>query len=757
MIRADPRITLACTAGLCLLAAFALFEVSPLGVRIQLDPSSEPLLPTGDPASAAYRDAVLDFGDDEIYVIAMETEDVFQTRHLEGLRRLARAIAQLPEIRSVESVINVSTVRNDPVSGVLEIGPLIDEIPQSPEALARLRRLALGDPLLVGSLISADGRTAALNVRFASRSDAEHIAAGTDASIRRLIAAESDPERSFHIAGRPHMKATAHSLMRADVSRLMPLAIFVMAGVLGIMTGRLREIAIPIGTVLVATLWTFGVIAACDVSLNLVTIVLGPVLIAVGSVYGVHVLAHYKSAAATAADSADAARMISESTRRPVWIAGVSTVVGFSALLLTDVPAARELGGFAAIGVACVTLLSRTALPAWIALLPLGPRAEKRRIARADARLDDLLARLARFACRRRRAVIGVWAALSCLALVALPRIEIDTDYISFFPRESQLRRDFDAIDQRLSGAIPLYVVLSGNAPGAFARPDELKAVDRLERALAQLKPVTHSTSIAALVRDVNQAIHEDDPAYDRIPDTESGVAELVFVIPKSTRRPFVSIDQSRANVQLRTGARGSSAIRDLVSEIEATIADVVPQNVSGRVTGDTVLLNRSADGLARTQLITVGATACAIFLLVALVFRSVALALVAMLPNLLPVLLFYGLLGSGVASLSLPTSLIASIVLGIAVDDTVHFLTRYRRSRDRGASPEEAVSECGRRVGRPIVITSVMLFLGFMVVALSGFATLQEFGWLVGLTLAICLATDLLLLPAVLVSARIR
>jgi len=149
--------------------------------------------------------------------------------------------------------------------------------------------------------------------------------------------------------------------------------------------------------------------------------------------------------------------------------------------------------------------------------------------------------------------------------------------------------------------------------------------------------------------------------------------------------------------------------------------------------------------------------TALAVFSIVAGVFRSVPLALVALAPNVVPVLLFYGVLGAGVAPLSLPTSLIGSIVLGIAVDDTVHFLARYREGLRSGLSPEEAVVECGRRVGRPIAITSVMLFLGFLVVAFSGFATLREFGLLVGGSVALCLATDLVLLPALLVRAQIR
>jgi predicted RND superfamily exporter protein len=136
---------------------------------------------------------------------------------------------------------------------------------------------------------------------------------------------------------------------------------------------------------------------------------------------------------------------------------------------------------------------------------------------------------------------------------------------------------------------------------------------------------------------------------------------------------------------------------------------------------------------------------------LIALALRSWRLGAVAMLPNLLPVLVFFGLLGAGVAPLSLPTSLIGSVALGIAIDDTAHFLFRYRREREGGASPREAVRESGRRVGRAIAVTSLMLCIGFGVVALSGFATLREFGLLSAGTMGLCVVADLVLLPALL------
>ena len=173
-------------------------------------------------------------------------------------------------------------------------------------------------------------------------------------------------------------------------------------------------------------------------------------------------------------------------------------------------------------------------------------------------------------------------------------------------------------------------------------------------------------------------------------------------------------------------------------------------------VTGNAILLNRAADGVARSQPLTVGLAAGTIFVLLALGLRSVGLGLVAMIPNVMPVAIFFGVLGMGVAPLSLPTSLIGSVALGLAIDATAHYLVRYRAERQSGCDPEEAVRRCGMRVGRPIAIGTATLCLGFLSVAFSEFATLRQFGFLSSFTMCVCLLADLVLLPAILIRWRL-
>jgi uncharacterized protein len=770
------RAVLAALGAVSVFAAAALVVGEPPGLNLRIDPSTEPMLPAGDPAREVYRQAIADFGEDEVYVIAMETEELFRAETLEALRRATDRIARFPEVRSVQSLTDVVSFRYDSELESIEVADFIDEIPEQAEALATLRARALSDPLYRRTLISDDGRTAAINVTFRKMTDQQFIEDRLDERIREALDQEERPGIRFHVAGRSHIKTRVYHVMVGDMRLLIPIALGVVALGLFLVFGSRRGVLLPLGIVAGSTLWTFGAIAWLDRPLTVLTTLLAPMLTAIGSVYGIHALARYEEETARAGGGGGGGGGAEETPvvaspggfpsptllhlRLPVLAAGFTTMIGFGALLLTDVPAVFEVGAFSVLGVASMTLLTLVGFPAALALLPLRAPATAGAAhalpARIAVRLDRLLEAVARRVARHAGIALAVWSVVLAACVVAIPRIEIDTDYLSLFPEEAPIRREFETVNRLLAGAIPLYVALRAEEPGAFREPAALRAVERIQTGAEGAPGVSRTLSVVDTVRVMNRTLAKDDPDEERIPDTRGAVAELLFFAPKGHLDHVINVNHSRANVLVRTGAVGTSAVRELEAKLAGEVARAgLPDGIRADVTGNAILLSRSADGIARSQPRTVALAALAIFALVALAFRSLPLALVAMVPNLVPVTIYFGILGFGAAPLSLPTSLIGSVALGIAIDDTVHYLVRYGRERRAGLSPRAATLVCGRRVGRPIAITSMMLIAGFLVVALSGFATLQQFGLLSAATMAICLLTDLLLLPALLIRTR--
>jgi predicted RND superfamily exporter protein len=756
-----PRTVLALVALVSLAALAALVRLDPPGFRIDIDPASEPLLRRDDPGIPVYRQAVRDFGSDDVYVVAMHADDVFTVENLEALWRLTNHIRALSGVASAESLARVLSVRYDPEDRQIEVSRLMERVPREPAELASLRERALADPVYRKTLVAADGRTAAINVTFQPMTDGDFVQLDLDGRIEALLEEESAPGRRFYVAGRPHVRAQAYHLMVGDLATLVPVAVAVAAVTLWLMGGSLPGVLLPLVSCLTSTLWVFGAMAALSVDINLITLVIGSLLICVGSVYGVHVYArHQVIVEGVHADLSprDAALDCLRYARTPVVMAGFTTCIGFGALLLTDIQATNELGAFSILGVASVTLLSLTGVPAALAWIPGAGRrhAGSRASERFGSALEAGLGRIAAVSVGHPTAVLAASALLALGAAFAIPRIAIDTDVITFFLEDSRVRTDFAAVNELLTGAVPIYVLVSGSEEGAFREPVALRAIESLQRDLERIEGVSQVLSAVDLIRIANRAMHEGRASEDRIPDTRAAIAEATFVLPKAKLRRFSTSDHGRANLIVRTGQAGSAAVRALEDRLLAALErSGLAERFETGVTGNAVLLNRSADGIAGNQATQVGFAAGAMFLLICAVFRSVRTGLIAMVPNVVPVWLFFGVLGVGAAPLSLPTSLIGSIALGIAIDDTMHFLVAYRSRRREGTSPEAAAAQCIRQVGRPIVMTSIMLVVGFLVILASGFATLREFGALTALTMGLCLATDLLLLPALLVKLR--
>ncbi|MGH2901055.1 MAG: efflux RND transporter permease subunit, partial [Solirubrobacteraceae bacterium] len=464
----------------------------------------------------------------------------------------------------------------------------------------------------------------------------------------------------------------------------------------------------------------FGLLALTGTSINLLTIVLAPVLTSLGGLYGVHIVARWEEEREHVDNARDAALATLKDVFVPEFLSGVTTTVGFAALVPGGIPGVEELGMFAFFGCTMLTVISLAGIPAALALLPhrTGRRATNAAGAAFGHYLDEALVRLARACAAHATPVLAVSAVLTAIAFAALPRIVIDTDYLTFFSKRSDVRRDFAAVNERLIGPVPLYVELIGSDEGTFREPERLRQIEALQREVETLPGVSTTISMVDPLKILNRALEHGDAGQERIPDSREEVSDLVFMVPKKEMRRFANSNHSAANVIVRTGELGSRAVRTLVERIEAVVdRQGLRRDLRVEVTGNAVVLNRSADALARNQIQSILMATATVFALVYFVFRSVRVSTLVMIPNVTPVILFFGLLGLGIAPLSLPTSLIGDMVLGIAVDDTVHMLVTYRRLRERGADPEGAMLSSVRRVGRPMVISALMLIAGFLTI----------------------------------------
>jgi len=402
--------------------------------------------------------------------------------------------------------------------------------------------------------------------------------------------------------------------------------------------------------------------------------------------------------------------------------------------------------------VTAAVLLSLTLLPAILTLLPVSkPRA-------ADdaepAGLRRVLGWLAGLSANHNAAVLAGFGAVTLISVVGILRLHVETDYLGFFPAGSPVEADNARIARDLAGTQPLAVVIDGYGERALLRPEVFDAIVALQAFLDAQPEVDKTISFVNYLTLIKRALVEDPTAPP--PNTGAQAAQLLMVIDPTDLEAAVTPDFSRASILVRTRHEGSRALHDLIVRIEREAADVMPKGVDVHVTGSSVLINRSADEIVSGQVTGLVQVLIALLVIMSILFLSVRVGAVSLIPNIFPIVVLFGIMGWSGISLNLATSLIATIAIGIAIDDTIHFLSFFNVAVRETVDQKAAAGATLRAVGPAMVMTSVALALGFLVIALSGFLPIRHFGILTSVIMVVALISDLLLTPALVQRVRI-
>jgi len=748
LILGRPGVGLLVTAALCAAAAVAIVDPRSGELRLFLDPTLDSLLPHADPGRLHYErvKALLDGG--ETILVGLEGPDVFAPESLARIQRISERIEALDAVHHVSSLATALNIRGE--DGELRVEPFFDRVPEDAAGLADLRRRAFADPIYAGNLFTRDARMAVIAVQLLDLPELEILESGVDERIAQIVEEERG-DAEARIAGGPHVKAELVRLMLRDVLQVIPLASLLMAVVAYLTFRTLRGVAIPMLTIQISILFTMAFMAVVYGRLNQVTIAAPPILLVIGFAYSIHVLSAYYDVLRQGEAGEGA---VLEAMRRvavPVVFTGITTVAGFLVLTTSPLGAISQFGVFCGVGVVFTMLVTLTFTPA---LLQLLPEPAKVRARPANDRADAWLESLARFALRRRRAILVGWGAVAVLAVVGMDQIRIGTDLVRNFRPSNPVRLDFDRLNQRIGGANGFQVVLEAGAPDAFREPRNLRALDALQRWLEDQPEVGSTTSLADYVKTLHQGFQDADPRQFRIPDSRELVSQLLVIGANDELFRTVDSDFAVASIDVRTTAMDSAEVMALVERIEARRVEL-PRELSATVTGNSVLVSRTMDEIALGQGLSLGAAFAAIYAILVVLFTSFRVGFVALIPNALPVLVYFGILGWTGVTLNTTTGLVACLVVGIAVDDTIHLFAHFNAAARRHADETRGIVSALRSVGRPVTVTTIALCLGFLCLLGSSMNGQIEFGWLAAVTLAIAWLVDMTFTPAL--AGRIR
>lgn len=738
-----PRATLALVAVITVIMGW-------FAVSIRVDSGVENLLPTDDPARAYYEEVKRTFGNDEATIIGVFADDVFAPATVAKIDRLSKELAAIEGVREVLSIATLQGIETDDF-GALRVGRLMRELPTTDEEAAALKTRILDNPLYAGRAASADGRATGILVMYDMVSEEEFLRRDIEGQIRGAVREAAGPEE-FAVTGIQTLKVNGARLMEEDLQRFLPMSLVVVIIILTWGFRTIRGVVLPLAAVTVGVVWTIGAMVVGGKAINMGTLVLPPLLMAIGIAYAIHIVSRYYQELIPGRSREDVVVATMRDIGLPVAVASLTTLLGFASLMLSDIPAIRDFGTYAVLGITTIFLLSLLFIPATLVILPIPNRGLHHRT--RDDWVTRMLTRLGEGAVAHRGLVLALGLAITILSLWGASRIRLETDYLQFLSRSNPVRQENDRIADALGGTQPVYIVIDGDEPRSISKVETLAAIKDLQDFIVEQPGVDAAVSLVDYLRIVRGALNPDAPPG--LPNDQSEVNQLLLFVSEKDIRPVANRDFSRANMIVGTRLTGSTEINAFVDKVEAYAATRFRRGLEVHGTGTIVLLNRSADAVAHGQIFGLLQVLLVLFVLMSGLLLSVRGGLLSLVPNVLPIIILFGVMGWGGISLNISTSMIAVIAIGIAVDDTIHYLTAFNTHVRRTGSEEQAIIHVGRSVGMPIVFTSIVLTAGFLVVCQSNFIPIRHFGILASITMVMALFADLLVTPALLMTAHV-
>jgi len=670
------------------------------------------------------------FGSEEIIRVVIKCDNVFDPLNFQ---KIAELEASAKTIAGVQRVIGLPSIRTAvDLSGKW--------------SMEKFSAFVSGADLFKENLISDDHRTTLITLVL--KADANQNAV-IDA-VRALIDA-TDPQIQLYQIGMPLISRALAQFSQQDFLRLPPFTFLIIALMLLLIFKRALYAFIPLSCVCLCLIWTFGAVAMLNVPLSILTMIVPVFLIAVGTAYCLHVLETYREACRTERTAIDATILTYTQMSLPTLLAIATTLLGLASLFVNRISAIREFALCACIGMVAFLILIVTYLPVFLSFIPPdAPHPEKK--TQPPSTLDRFIGWIVDLNLNHQRTTLIALIGIALLAGSGLLRLRAETNPVGFFKADTQVVENFHDIYRHLSGSFPINVVMTAPTEDYFENAEHIADLARLQQFLEQLPGVDKTLSFADYIKLTNYASNRFEPEHYRLP-SESWELRMLLntyktLLGADMYNAFMGPALSQANILLLTHISSSRDFLDLRERIHRHVNEAHKKELTWDVTGFGIVISASSHQLVTGFLKSFILTMVVIFIIMFALFLSLKVGLIAIVTNLFPIIINFGLLGWFGIELSIATGLIASIAIGLAVDDTIHYLVRFNREFHLDLDEKRAIKETLCHIGRPIIFTTLTIATGFFILSFSGFKPTAIFGTLMVTTMLSALAGDMILLP---------
>lgn len=766
--------------------------------RINIDTSTESYLHRDDPILLTYNEFRRQFGRDEFIIIGIEPSELFSQDFLKKLKNFHEDLENnVPHVEEIISMVNARNTRGEQDRLVVE--DLLEKCLEDEAGMKAFKERVLSNQLYINSLISEDGRLTAVVIKTnvysdsgnwenalegfdeARSSDEKSIEADTFSAfheemaqltgeppfltdtenrtiveaVRKIVSRYQAPDFQLYLTGSPVVTDLIRRSLMKDASRFVKLAILIISVCLFIMFRRISGIFLPLLIVACALVSTLGLMPIFGVPFTVPSNILPSFILAVGVGDSVHILAMFYRRYQETSDREVAICQALGHSGLAIVLTSLTTAAGLASFATADVAPIAHLGIFSSIGVLLALVYSILLLPSLLSIIPVTAKCSAKTTTSLYF-LDRFLLKVADFAIQHSKAIAILAFFIIICSLTGLLRLSFSHNPMLWFPKSMQIRGNTEKVDQELKGTVVLEVIIDTGRENGLYDPDILNIMEALAREAETFRKgkifIGKTTSIVDILKEVHQALNENRPEYYAVPQDPQLISQEFLLFENSGSDDLKDVADSQfiqARFTIKVPWGDAIEYMPCLKVIENRFKEAFAGKAEIVATGMMSLLVRvlyaAMYSAAKSYIIAFGVISLMMILLVG----SLRMGLLSMVPNLFPIVLSLGAIGWLVFPLDMFTMLIGSVAIGLAVDDTVHFMHNYSRYYYATGDIREAVRLTLFTAGQAMVVTSIVLSSGFFIYMFATMKNLFYFGLITGITIITALLADLFVAPA--------
>ena len=716
-----------------------------------VDSSSKGLLTIGDPDVQYVKEIKDVFGDAVLHSIILKSDTVFRK---DVLQRVLDITFEAEGIKGVDRVVSMATVSNlKGENGTLNTDMLLMDVPLTGEEMDILKQDALSNPMFIGEVINETGSVTGIHL-FLNNADKEkdfdnRILKDIQALVKKAKQGLPRDVEIYHI-GSPKVKTDIINAINYDGMHLTPLAGAAMFIVLLLFFRTGSAVLIPILTGILSIISTIGFMGFMGFGINPVTVIIPTLLFVMGSTEDIHLLSEYMHELENGEVKKKAILNMAVKSGTAIFLTSLTTLLGFLTIAPNAIPMLREFGIAASFGIAVNFIITILTVPTILRFYKAPKVAEKK-----ESHPIKYLRELIFLCITRYRFLVGIiFFICVTLSFWGIQKLYIETDYVKFFKDDADVPVLFKKLNKDLVGGTNFMVVVESKTENAFQSPANLLQVCRLHDYLNKY----HGKAVGYvdMLRKTHQEMNDGKKEFFTIPDNSDLIAQYNLMMDADNLSRFMNHDFTKTSILVKTHASGTQEIMEAYNDIIRFVRENLSQDLEYHVTGEMIVVAKASNTITREVILNLGYMFIAIFLFNSLLFLSLKAGALAMIPNIMPVVINFGFMGIMGIPLSTATFPVAIISLGIAVDDTIHFMVRYAAELKKADSNESAIMNVLRMELRPILSTSIALIAGFSMLMFAEFGSTVQFGELTALCMLTALISDLLITPLILIKIPI-